>query len=268
VILHLTARLEMRAADRQLKMPTAYVYVIEAIGLGRFKIGRTIDFTDRFPAYRTECPVECRPVIAAVVPASEVDWIERALHGWFDAKRIKGEWFLLTETDLANLAGVIREICLPAVEAVELSVRRKPMISSRRALDDDWLQREAEVRRNQARNAMHMDDVILDRVAHAKEIGETIDAKIVAAELRRHSYRSPTHVHEAVRALIRSGELAIVSPSRNPETGSFWFDAYRECDLIIPDVTCTWERTYEGYEIQVSEPLGRTVPEFFGVSRW
>ena len=53
-----------------------------------------------------------------------------------------------------------------------------------------------------------------------------------------------------------------------PDTGEFWFDRqYRLCKLILPDATCDWERT-DGFEILVSEPPGKTVPEFFGVSRF
>jgi hypothetical protein len=268
VILHLTASLEVMAADRDTSFLTSYVYVIEAIGLGLFKIGKANDFATRFPSYRTECPVECRPVIAGVVPNEFVGQIERGLHRRYADKRKKGEWFALSEDDLARLAQSIREESRTAISRTRYAIKRNPILERVRPLDDDWLRRNAEIRQEQARSAVPTDELILDRIADAAAGPLRLCAQGLASDLKHHYFRSPHAVHEDLRTLIRAGEVAIVSPRRHPETGTFWFDAYRDCGLIIPDVTCTWERTYEGYEIQVSEPLGRTVPEFFGVSRW
>jgi hypothetical protein len=264
VILHLTGGQEARAADRNRQVGTAYIYVIEAEGLGLFKIGLATDLTSRFPHYRTECPVPCRPVIAAIVPQFDVGKIEKALHRRFHDRRKKGEWFALTEDDLGGLATAIREACKPALRALDAELRQYAPIS-RPPMDEAWLKREAELRQTQARTALPTEDLILDRVADAPR---PMTAQCLSADLKHHYYRKPQDVHASVRALLRAGELAIVSPRRHPDTGVIWFDDYKNCDLIIPDVTCTWEETREGYEIQVSEPLGRTVPEFFGVSRW
>lgn len=247
------------AADHDVEFGHAVIYVIEAVGLGRYKIGMTTDFYQRSPAYATECPVGCRIVLLANVPSIIVGAVEDGLHLHFDKKRVKGEWFLLSPDDIASLPSVIEAVAMekrePALKAIRTHRKR------RRRSAEVLLEREldAQLRRMHQAASVPTDELIIDRVTDAQQFGRSVDV----ADLVRSIDRRPQLIHEYVRDMICAGQIAIVSPRRNPTDGSIWLDAYRQADLIIPDETCDWELTNCGHEILVSEPLGEFVPQFF-----
>src|SRR5690606_26030228 len=49
----------------------------------------SVNFKKRFPSYRTECPVHCRPILVAVVPKEQ---------GFYVAHRTRSSDYLCTET--------------------------------------------------------------------------------------------------------------------------------------------------------------------------
>lgn len=260
LILHLTSRMEVKAADRDLEVRVAYVYVIEAIGVGLHKIGFSNSIAGRFPSYRTECPVPCRPVIVAVVPQADALKIERAVHTHFRALRTKGEWFNLSQADLAELPSVMRRLARSSLNELSREIDRDGRYRLDEGALNDARAFERRIIETRWRNAVPTDELVMDRILCAREDGVTA----APLELVRGIDRKPQLVHDAIRYLIKAGDIAIRSPRRHPQDGSFYFDAYRNCGLLIPDETCDWEQTIEGYEIQVSEPLGTPVPEFFG----
>lgn len=264
-ILFLTADAARRGADRGLVVQSAYIYVIEAIGLDLFKIGMAVDFRARFSSYRTECPVPCRPLIIAAVPKADVQKIESALHAHYQDRRRKGEWFALTPEDIDGLEAAIKKASCRALRKLSREAtfggycRYHPESAEKEA------NYEATLARMEAENAVPTDEHIIDRITYyTQELGKFADAR----DLTRDIDRRPQAVHEALRYLLLAGAVALVSPRRHPSTGSIWFEDYRVCDLIIPNATCDWERTSCGREIQVSEPLGDIVPEFYGHTRW
>jgi hypothetical protein len=262
VFIDLAGPLDAEAVDKNRRVHSAHVYVIEADGLGLFKIGLSIEFKTRFPTYRTECPVHCWPLFVASVPASDVYEIEKALHERYASRRTKGEWFALTSDDVDGLETAIREAANRHVRAIQRELKQISSIyytaSAKRSRDYEiWLSRV------QACNAIPTHEYVLDRLQNAQELGEAIRM----IDLVRSIDRKPQAIHAAVRWLLEAGEVAIVHPLRHPNYGYFQFDEYRRCDLILPDATCDWEETTYGTEVLVSEPLGQFVPEFFGRSR-
>jgi len=260
LVLHVAKEITHEAAERNLKMDHGSVYVIEAVGLGLYKIGMTNDFANRFSAYATSCPVDCRPVLVAGMPLMFVAPVEAALHSRFIEKRVKGEWFRLSPEDLEMLPRLIEE----ALEAN--SHIPKALIGSGRPRREKYrryyLEREiqARLRRAQQAAAVPTDELIIDRITDATQFGRRVDM----ADLVRSIDRRPQLIHEYVRDMILAGQLTIVEPRRNPDDGSIWFDAYRYACIALPDESCDWEETNCGHEILVSEPLGEFVPEFFG----
>ena len=122
-ILRLTAEHQHEAADRGVTVKCGYIYVIEAVGLNRFMIGMSVDIKGRFPAYRTECPVNCHPLFIAVVPLESVKKIERKLHDLFGHRRVKGEWFDLTAEDLAQMPESIKKATRPHLGMITRKIR-------------------------------------------------------------------------------------------------------------------------------------------------
>ena len=65
------------------------IYVIEAVGLDRVKIGKSVNPLFRMLSLQSGCPVPLRIV-------KEFDWhdsIEKIIHSCFGKYRIGGEWF-------------------------------------------------------------------------------------------------------------------------------------------------------------------------------
>jgi hypothetical protein len=262
VFIDLAGPLDAEAVDKNRRVQSAHVYVIEADGLGLFKIGLSIEFKTRFPTYRTECPVHCWPLFVASVPACDVYEIEKALHERYASRRTKGEWFALTPDDVDGLEAAIRQASNRSVRAMQRELKKLGSIyhsaSAKRARDyEAWLSRV------QACNGIPTHEYVLDRLQNAAELGETLSM----TDLVRSIDRKPQAVHAAVRWLLEAGEVAIVHPLRHPNCGGIRLDEYRRSELMLPDVTCDWEVTWCGTEILVSEPLGEFVPEFFGRSR-
>ena len=85
--------------------PFGYVYLVRSPH--GFKIGRTSHPDSRFALFRTASPY--RIELLAVIYASHVRALERALHRRFADKKIRGEWYALTDTDAAFISGLTSE---------------------------------------------------------------------------------------------------------------------------------------------------------------
>jgi hypothetical protein len=252
LILDLTQEAEQMAADRDREIAIAYIYVIEAGDLGLFKIGRANDIKGRLPSYRTECPVPCHAILVASVPGTRVGQIEAALHKRFSERRRKGEWFALTPADVASLPTAIRNVSKYATGEVKRDLRRFADYNSGYVLHQRRLEQELEDHRK--RNAIPIAEYVLDRIQHAMECGEKASATLITRELRDSVGRKPMQTHDAIRTLLIDGQIALVNPRRNPDTGLVWFDSYRECSLIAANATCIWEETICHHEVLVARP--------------
>jgi hypothetical protein len=76
-----------------------FVYVIEAVGTGLYKIGFSSSPKRRSAGIETQSPVPTRLVgVIAGTRTHEAEW-----HYCFRDKRERGEWFRLTEEDVEHI---------------------------------------------------------------------------------------------------------------------------------------------------------------------
>lgn len=76
------------------------VYLIRAEN-GLIKIGKTIDVEQRFRSLNMSSPVDLE--LVHVFDTLFGDELEESLHAAYDDKRVKGEWFNLTDSDIAKI---------------------------------------------------------------------------------------------------------------------------------------------------------------------
>lgn len=90
------------AVLRVLETPKAgYIYLVQAVGIPRFKIGKTqISVLRRINELQTGCPLKIRYVYHACV--EEMNRIEKELHSKFSSSRVIGEWFSLTHEQVSE----------------------------------------------------------------------------------------------------------------------------------------------------------------------
>ncbi len=82
---------------------SGFIYVIYLDAPERFyKIGMAKHFGARFEAHQCASPFDL--CVACAFFTSNMRQLERALHARFAEKRIRGEWFRLTEGDLREIA--------------------------------------------------------------------------------------------------------------------------------------------------------------------
>ena len=91
---------------------TGLVYVLHATvapetrgwsrgSVGPYKIGFTFDFSRRFRGLRVIAGVTL--TLVHTIDASDPQTIEKAIHQYFKAKRLSGEWFALDDADVRLL---------------------------------------------------------------------------------------------------------------------------------------------------------------------
>jgi hypothetical protein len=83
------SRIDSSAFFERLEIGKKYVYFIEAVGLGRVKIGYSSDPTRRLRELNTASPTEL--IIFRSMPGNEQ--MEKDIHARFSHHRIKHEWF-------------------------------------------------------------------------------------------------------------------------------------------------------------------------------
>ena len=84
--------------ERPPQRPTlGHVYIIEAVGAGRVKIGYASNVEQRLSTLRTASPLELR--VVKVWQASAA--LEKRLHEALAEHRVRGEWFACSVTDEA-----------------------------------------------------------------------------------------------------------------------------------------------------------------------
>jgi hypothetical protein len=89
---------EERSEDR-----FGYVYIVKALS-GEYKIGRSKDVNTRLRSLTTSAP--CKLELVHKIRADDSILAESILHTKFSAKRLRGEWYGLVESDLADLLRV------------------------------------------------------------------------------------------------------------------------------------------------------------------
>lgn len=78
-----------------------YVYVVKS-DTGHYKIGRTNNPDDRRRTFNVKLPVEIEFIV--LIKSGNYSALESTLHLQYQHKRINGEWFSLSRSDLLFLA--------------------------------------------------------------------------------------------------------------------------------------------------------------------
>lgn len=78
------------------------IFVVDTSGDRFYKIGMASSFPARVSTHQTSSPFDVRVACAYFVGNMSAE--ERALHSMFDEKRIRGEWFRLSDDDLDSIA--------------------------------------------------------------------------------------------------------------------------------------------------------------------
>lgn len=87
----------INALRRNGRQKSMIVYLIRAEN-GLVKIGKTYDVAARLQALDIGSPVSLELVY--VIETQRADEVEQRLHGIYEAKRVKGEWFALSDEDI------------------------------------------------------------------------------------------------------------------------------------------------------------------------
>jgi len=77
-----------------------WIYILQ-LDKKACKIGRTTRLDERVRDLGTKLPYE--PDLIHTIETNDIYWAEHHLHKFFHDKRIRGEWFNLTEEDIAML---------------------------------------------------------------------------------------------------------------------------------------------------------------------
>lgn len=80
-----------------------YVYIVKCADL--YKIGATRNAVQRIARFETSYPHDLRVIRIAQV--ADMKRVEKSLHTRFAQKRVKGEWFDLTASDLRVIARML-----------------------------------------------------------------------------------------------------------------------------------------------------------------
>lgn len=74
------------------------VYLIQAGPY--YKIGKTMDFSKRYQQISLQLPF--RAEVVHTIGTNDIHSLEQYWHGYFDDRRVNGEWFVLTELDVSE----------------------------------------------------------------------------------------------------------------------------------------------------------------------
>ncbi len=93
------ARKKPAPEPKQRRIVRGYVYFV-ADDQGRVKIGKTYRLKDRLGEYTKQA---FEPVLLHTIKTNDMDLTEELFHEQFKDKRIRGEWFALTEKDIKQI---------------------------------------------------------------------------------------------------------------------------------------------------------------------
>ena len=96
---------EYNRALRPNEKRPGYVYLIQS-PTGMYKIGRTANPDDRMKTFSIKLPFEVQYV--CLIQAENMFALERELHGYFEHKRVNGEWFDLKPHDVEYIKGLAK----------------------------------------------------------------------------------------------------------------------------------------------------------------
>ena len=95
-----------------------WVYLIKS-DTGHYKIGQTSNLHDRLRTFEVKLPFEITPIHAFFCHYDRL-FCEKWLHEKFAAKRIRGEWFSLTNDDVEFIKSIQQENFPPYPRAIRI----------------------------------------------------------------------------------------------------------------------------------------------------
>ena len=107
-------------------MPQVYLFVCE----GRYKIGHTIDTNQRRRSMLTGNPFNVK--VVHTIPTNKPKQLERHFHEKFKDKRVRGEWFDLTASDVSAFSDFTIQILREQLEherRINMELIRCPVAS-------------------------------------------------------------------------------------------------------------------------------------------
>jgi len=141
------------------------VYILKT-GKNLYKIGKTRHLQQRLSAYHTHLPILFKVVrVYECPPGATMDELEEALHIVFQHRRIKGEWFQLTDQELVICDNVARHYALSKLQDRARAQRQQAEVTV--GVDNDPLLPIIEA------NEKYLHDY--SRVAEDIKLGLTID---------------------------------------------------------------------------------------------
>lgn len=96
---------------------SGFVYLIEAKELARYKIGYSKEVYKRATTIQISTPVEICVIYRYF--STDAPQLEKLLHQYYDAYRVRGEWFELPKSEVSNFLVVANELD----QNIELNLR-------------------------------------------------------------------------------------------------------------------------------------------------
>lgn len=93
------ARVKLRAAGKR----AGYVYLIRS-ATGYYKIGRTVDPSNRIKTFGVKLPFEVE--YECLIESADMHGLEAELHNHYAKQRVNGEWFQLAPEDVDYIKGL------------------------------------------------------------------------------------------------------------------------------------------------------------------
>jgi hypothetical protein len=84
-----------------------YVYLLKEINGVHYKIGRASNPQDRLRTFNVKLPYQVEYV--CLIPTIDMYSLERHLHRQYTEKRVNGEWFALSDEDVASIIALAQE---------------------------------------------------------------------------------------------------------------------------------------------------------------
>lgn len=82
-----------------------YVYLIQIVGFDLYKIGSSSKVEERLAVIQAHNPFDL--VLIHTIASKRCKSLEFAIHEQFKSKQIRGEWFKLTEDDVAQIKLIV-----------------------------------------------------------------------------------------------------------------------------------------------------------------
>jgi len=98
-----------------------YIYIVHCKDSANYKIGKSTQPTYRVKSHQTSCPYELE--LEYHISVLNMTDVEHVVHGLYESKRVRGEWYELSEDDIEQIKAVLISVrgCLTYDECKTIS---------------------------------------------------------------------------------------------------------------------------------------------------